>query len=299
MKKILILCIVLSMTVCGYSSGFSSLKLGADARSGGLGMAYTALSNDGSGGFWNPAGLVTAPRHDMVLSIYRWIQGTRTEFLGFGSGNGRNGFGIYIFHTQVTDLEYRLDVPTNDPLGTFSDHEMVLGLSWAREIRKNIMLGITLKGLYQKIFTDEATGLAVDIGALWQVWDDGLRIGAVVQNIGRTSKLQEMSIKLPLMWKAGLAYPVKAAGGIWTFTADGLKERDFPFRFHSGMEYLWGGMIAGRIGYQAGYAVDGIKTRDITAGLGILWSGYRLDYSYMPFYSDLGDVHRLSLSFQW
>jgi len=299
MKKQLIVFIVLFAALNSHGSGFPSLKMGVDARSGGLGMAYTAISCDGSGGFWNPAGLATMEHHDMVLSMYRWIQGARSEFLGFGSGNGTAGIGVYLFHTQVTDLEYRLDVPSDDPLGTFSDHEIVLGLSYARAIKKQLTLGMTLKGLYQKIFTDEATGLAVDIGVLWEMWENGLRTGIVVQNLGRTSKLQETSISLPLTLKAGLAWPLNALGGIWTLTADGLKERDFPFHLHTGMEYLWGGMIAGRLGYQTGYTIDSIKTRDITAGLGIIWSGYRLDYSYMPFYSDLGDVHRLSFSVQW
>ena len=48
MKRFYILSIVIIATSFAHGGGFPSLKLGADARSGSMGMAGTALSSDGT-----------------------------------------------------------------------------------------------------------------------------------------------------------------------------------------------------------------------------------------------------------
>ena len=295
MKKLYVILVCLTFLFSSvYSGGFSSLKLGTDARSGGMGMAFTALSNTGSGGFWNPAGLATMQKHHIQLSVHKWIQGVRNEFVGYGSGNGRSGFGIFFLHTQISDLEYRIAAPTPEPIGTFSNHEIILGISYAKKVKRRVSCGITIKGLYEKIFTDEATGIAVDLGVLWELKKNGFRIGGGIQNIGETGKLQEETIELPVTWKFGFAFPLDRLGGKWIFVLDAIQELHLPFHVHSGMEFTWRDILMARAGYQTGY-----ETRNVTAGLGFKWTVYQLDYSFMPLQTGLGDAHRLSLGIYW
>lgn len=276
-----------------WSEGFPTLKLGAGGRASALGLAYTALSDDGSAGFWNAAGLCFIGRNDVVLSVHRWIGDVQSEFVGFGWGDGRTGFGIHMLYTEVGGIEHRI-VPSPTPLAVFSSHEFVGGISFARMIGRRISVGLTAKVLYEKIFFDEALGAACDIGFLWKVWDEGLRVGGVLQNMGKTGRLQDEAIALPFTGRLGLAFSVFGLGGKWVFVADGVKERDFPFHLHSGVEYGWKDVLYLRCGYQTGY-----ETRDLTWGMGVAWHGFRLDYTTMPFRRGIGDSHRLTVGVGW
>lgn len=273
--------------------GFPSLKLGADARSGGLGLAGTALTGGSTAAYWNPAGLSQMTQKDILLSIHRWVEGVHSEFLSFGWGNGDWGFGLHAMYTEVGDIEYR-DVPSPQPLTTFSASELALGLSLAKAIHERISVGLTVKMLYEKIFIDEAFGIAADFGIQWEIWEEGLRAGGVIQNVGSTGKLDEESIDLPVTARVGLAYPTAIGEGRFTGVVDLVKEKDFPVHLHGGIEAGYRGILFVRAGYQTGY-----ETRGVTGGIGFAWKGYRLDYAYMPVGGGFGDSHRLSVGIGW
>ena len=294
MRNVLIFMAVFSIGITqGFCQGFPTLKLGGGSRAGAMGMAYTALSDDGSAGFWNPAGLSFLRQRDVLLSIHRWIEDVNSEFVCFGWGNQNSGMGIHLLYTEVGGIEHRI-VPSPTPLAVFSVHEVIGGISYARKVHERLSIGLTLKMLYEKIFVDEAWGIAGDLGFLWKVWDEGLRIGGVLQNVGRTGRLQEEEISLPVTGRIGMAFPVQILRGRWIFVVDGVKERGSRFHIHGGGEYGWNGVLYFRCGYQAGYEIRGV-----TGGVGVVWRGYRLDYSYMPLRGGLGDSHRLTVGIGW
>ena len=293
-KTILFVIFFLSIHSGVFGSGFPSLKIGTDAQLTAMGFAGTALAENGASSFWNPATLPFIQGKKLIFSYHRWIQDVQSQFIGFGTGFSNIGFGAYLLYTEVGDMGYRIAIPTPDPLGTFSDHEMVAGISFAYQAIRSLSIGLSMKLYYQKLFTDESTGLGGDVGVLYEVWKEGLRIGGVVQNIGKTGKLREESIELPLLVKFGAAVPVSIGDGRLLCAVDGEQEKDFPFYLHGGLEYGWQDLLYVRLGYQTGN-----ETRWITGGMGVRWRHYRLDYSYMPLRSSLGDSHRLSFGFEW
>jgi len=290
MRKIL-LCFTIIVLLTGkvFGSGFSSLKLGGSARVGGMGMACTALADRGSVGYWNPASLTILNKTDFVFSVNKWLKDFRNEFIGFARGDRQSGVGIHLLYTEVGGIQQRIG-PSPLPLSVFSAHEFIAGISYARRIQKQISIGITLKMFYEKIFIEEARGLGGDIGLLWELPGGWLRLGAVLQNLGKTEKLRDQDIELPLTARLGLALPIEFLGAQWNFVIDGVKERSFPFHIHGGLEYGWRGVFFLRCGYQAGYT-----NRGFTGGMGVVWGRYKLDYSYMPFRSGLQDIHRFSM----
>lgn len=295
MKKYLAICLLtgLIVPVSSSGSGFSSLRFGGDARSAAAGMAAVAAGNTGAAGFWNPAGLADLESWDMIVSVQRWMQDVRSEFLGVGHGNGSTGLGLHILYTTVGDMEHRT-AATPEPLGLFSSHELVMGLSYARRLGKRLRLGITAKAYYEKLFLDEALGGGADIGLLYLIRENGLRLGASVQNLGKTSTLYEDDIDLPVTLRAGAALPFSGPGGQWLLLADGVQVRNLPFHLHTGIEWNWQERLYVRLGYQSGY-----DNRDLSGGLGIVWHRLRLDYSYTPIASGLGDSHRVAFGTSW
>lgn len=294
MKKLLSIILILTLSVSVvFAEGFPSLKMAGTARSEAMGFAYTTVVNDGSAGFWNPAGLMQIPRRDAVISVHRWIQDVRSEFAGFGWKGQKNGWGFHILYTDAGEIEQRT-VPSPTPISTFSAHELIAGISYSRKILPGLDVGMTGKFLYEKIYIEEAVGWALDFGFLYSIWENGPRLGGVLQNLGKTNALRDEEIELPMTGRFGVSYVLNIINGVWTIAVDGVKEKGFPFHVHSGIEYTWKKMLSLRFGYQSGY-----DTRDISAGLGVYIGRYRLGYSYMPLGLGLGDSHRFSFGIGW
>ena len=103
--------------------------------------------------------------------------------------------------------------------------------------------------------------------------------------------MRDDEIPLPLTLRAGMAYRVTAdpINGNMLLTADVSKASDYRTILHSGLEYR----LDRRFTLRGGYLL-GQDERGFSAGIGLGFNIYRLDYAYVPFDYDLGDTHRLT-----
>jgi hypothetical protein len=278
----------------GLGSGFPSLKLGADARIAALGNAGVAWTGDASAGFRNPAGLALGRSRDFEFSMHRWFTGVKSGFLGAAFRGETSGFGCHVLYTEVGDIQYRLDAPSTDPAGEFAANELAAGVSYARLLAPGISAGVTLKWFYEKIFVDEASGLGGDIGVSYALGKNGWRVGAAVQNIGKTGKLAAESIELPFEARIGVALPVRSRFGDWLFLVDGSKDREHPVRGRAGAEFAWKAALFVRAGVQTGF-----ETHFLSGGLGVATGRLRLDYAFTPLRKGLGDSHWATVHATW
>ncbi len=274
----------------GYSQGFLSLKLGADSRTAALGMSGTVLNEYGSTGYWNPAGLSFLNGRYLQFTHHRWIQGVRSNFLGYDQGGGKHSFGFHLLFTEVGGIEQRT-VPSPEPESIFSFYELVLGVSYSRKIKDNLSLGLTLKGLAEKLHIEQAFAVACDLGLQYAFYKDKLRMGAAVQHLGRSGKLDEERIELPTCLRLGVCYTDIFMGARYRLLLDGIAEKN-TVHLLGGGEITLSDIFSVRVGYQGGY-----KVKSITAGLGIEWNNIGIDYGYMPVKRGLGDSHRLTCRF--
>jgi len=272
-------------------SGFPSLKLGADARFAAMGNAGTASGLDASAGYRNPAGLAGDSCTEAVFSLHRWWQGVRSGFLGIAFKGRKSGGAFHLLYTGVPDIEYRVSEPSPEPAGRFSSVEMTAGASYGRSLTPSLSAGISLKFYYEKIFVEETIGFGGDIGMNYTLSGRGLRIGAAVQNIGKTGKLASEPIELPLAAKVGVAAPLTSGSGNALLLLDCVKERDSRLHVHGGAEFTWRKLLFLRAGYQTGY-----ETHGVSAGIGFSFLKTRLDYSLLPMSKGLGDSHRFSVN---
>jgi hypothetical protein len=60
--------------------GMQFLKLGVDARAIGMGEAYTAVTDDISSVFWNPAGLAPSFQNQVFFSHTNWPADIMQEY---------------------------------------------------------------------------------------------------------------------------------------------------------------------------------------------------------------------------
>lgn len=287
-KRFFLFFIVCILPLKGYASGFASLKLASDARFGALGNAGVALFGDPSIGFRNPGGLVFGTP-GMEVSFAQWMKDAQSGFLAFSIPGSRTGFGFHLLYTEIGNLEYRL-VPSPEPLGTFSFHEGIAGMGFAQKIFPWLSLGVNAKLFYEKIFVDEALGWGLDFGGeipIFSTWTWGM----VLQNVGKTAKLANASISLPLTFRTGTAFSFFTPWVNGLLLADVVKEEDSQWHFHFGMEFEKWKNVYFRVGYQSGYALYGMTT-----GIGIQWKKYRMDYAYIPMKSGFGNHSRISMN---
>ncbi len=274
------------------SAGLAFLKVGIGARAVGMSEAFTAAADDAFALYWNPAGIAGVSGVDLGLMHAEWFQDVRLEYFGAVMGRGKNAFGLSFTFNTTGDIERR-DGPSAEPLGTFDAHDLAWGFSYARRLNGRWRAGGSLKALYEKIHLDGGWGWALDAGVLYDTPINGLTAGGSVRNLGPKMTLKDESFKLPSVVTLGLCYrPEKLqfeSGGL-LLGVDLSKPVDNRLRIHLGGEWHLQDLVALRSGYGIGY-----DERGLAAGLGLHQGRWSIDYAWVPYSSDLGDTHRISL----
>jgi len=273
------------------SVGLPFLKLGVGGRAIGMGEAYSALSNDASGVYYNPAGISFGSGDEVTLMHKQWVFGTTTEFLGAVVHSQDLTFGFGLNSTNVDDIEIREEPGPAE--GTFGLHDLAVSAAASWRIDTSLSIGATGKFLYEKIYVDESNGEAFDFGARYQC-NRNVALAAVITNIGSMSTLLNEPIVLPAGARFGASFQSTPADNIaFTVASDMLKTfKDSGTLIDLGGEVAYSSFIAFRAGYQFGYEAKGFS-----AGFGLRYRLIQLDYAYVPFLDQLGDTHTFALTF--
>lgn len=274
------------------SAGLAFLKVGVGARAVGMGEAFTAAADDAFALYWNPAGIADIDGVDLGLMHAEWFQDVRLEYIGAVWGRTSDAFGLSFSFNTTGEIERR-DRPSAEPLGTFDAHDLAWGFSYARRLGERWRAGGSFKALYEKIHLDDGWGWAVDAGVLYDTPIEGLTAGGGLRNLGPEMTLRDESFKLPMVVSLGLGYRpdrLQLESGGLLLGADLSKPVDNSLRIHLGGEWHFQDMVALRSGYGIGY-----DERGLAAGLGLRQGRWTVDYAWVPYSSDLGDTHRISL----
>ena len=262
-------------------AGLSSLRLSAGARPAAMADIGAALAGPDAA---NPAALAASGQRAYAFSHNAWIEGIAQEHAHLVYQRAHSAWALRAQVWQADGLELRTG-PSSEPLGEFGVYELSTGIAYARHLQSGLRLGGQLKLVRQSISTAVASGWAVDLGLLHALSAD-LTLGAALLNAGRMNELERTATPLPTEARAGLMY-----SGLERFTLgfEAQKARDSDLSLHLGSEYRASRRLALRLGYQTA------ENRHISAGLGLIVGSWTVDYAYIPFSSELGEAHRLSL----
>ncbi len=282
-------------------SGLSFLQIGADASALARGDAGVATDAGAFATYWNPAGLAENGGSEIAVSHHVWIADIRTYAASGRFRFGSGGIGIFVTATGSGDLEAR-ERP-GDPDGFFDAQFVNAGIAYGRSLGP-VRAGITLKYLTERIFTHSANGYAFDFGLQVSTMKDGLRLGAVLQNLGKMEKLNAEATKLPRLMRVGLEiFPFRiltAGDGAALLSTSLLLEVSHntvteTTHYHIGLSGEVLETITARIGY-----ISHDELRDISAGLGLEISGMKFDYAVLPFEDGFGGpAHILTLAYMY
>lgn len=201
------------------------LLISPNARAGGMGEAFVALSDDVSASYWNPAGLAFQEGMQFTSMYSKWLPQFNLDDLYFMFGAYRQSIeGVGTVGLNITYINLGEQTITDetgpDPIGTFNSNEWALSLSYATLLSESFGVGLNVRYIRSNLSSvgagaekgdGQANAFAVDIGLLKKnFFVDRLNLGLNISNIGPKITFVDASQAdpLPTNFKLGFAYRV-------------------------------------------------------------------------------------------
>ncbi len=272
-------------------SGGAVLAMPVGAAPAGMGEAYVSREGDIYSLHYNTTGISSIKDPQMSLLYQRGIAGDNFGALLFGMpfDFGSLAAGVVYYNAgNITLIDLSAQERTVN-----AQQDFYFNIGYAREIIDNLSLGINAKFLHSTLVEEfSASAFGFDAGAVYRISLDEIpvNIGASVQNIGTPVQYIDEGDNLPILVRAGASASLKEMDVPLIVAADGIMlPADNSIKCNLGAEYSVGEMLALRAGYKLGYDAE-----SITAGFGVMFDMFRLDYSF-GFVSGLESTHKVSV----
>ena len=300
-------------------SGMQWLSIPVGARAAALGGAYTAVANDASSIFWNPAGVALTRGGNFFLTQTKWIADINVNAGAISYDAGQYGFFTVSFAAVDWGVFHGTRRSDNtagfEETGDFSPTDWGAGVGYARRVSDRFALGGHLKYLHENLgsnlegkmdsgteYTAKMSLFAFDFGTIYYTGYKDLRLAMSLQNFSQEKKYRVDHFPLPLTFKFGMAMNL---AGLWTaesphsitLSIDAIHPRDYTERLNFGLEYGFKEMLFLRGGYKTNYDEE-----DFTLGGGVKYEtgdlALGLDYSYIQF-KNFDAVQMFAVNFQF
>jgi hypothetical protein len=167
------------------SAGGQELRLPVGSRGTALGGAVVADVTGVESIFWNPAGLANTTGTEAMFSHQPYLADIDVNFVGVVTrieDFGTVGFGAKI--VSIGDIEETTEDYSDGTGRTFSPTLSVVSLSYARILTSNVSFGFSTMFINEKIFEVSASGIAFDVGIIFDPNWNGLKLGMAIKNYG-------------------------------------------------------------------------------------------------------------------
>lgn len=316
------------------TTGAAFLKIGV-GRSTAMGEAFTAIADDASACYFNPAGLAHVGRQ-VQLNHVDWIADINHDHLAVvlpWTNFGTLSFAVTAL--SMGDMEQTMiDNPgtrAREDEGTglkFSAADFAFGVTYSRIITDKLAFGFTARAVQQTVWDMSASALGVDLGLFYNTGFRSLRIGATVSNFGTQLAFSGRQLEygitwpdsgppglrgnyrtdgmpLPTLFRFGIAYDLMdTEQSKLTAAVDLTHPSDINETINFGLEYGYSNLFFLRGGYilnvDQKYAESVGRLSGLTAGCGVKTEPTQglnlgLDYTFR-FLKYLKPTHRVQLT---
>jgi hypothetical protein len=277
------------------------LKIGPSSRPTGMGGAFTALADDASATYWNPAGMVDVTNTAIMLEHTFW---PADMALDYASAVFTMPFlpGTWGASARALSMDPQKERTIFLPGGTgreFDAGDMSFGLSYAQFFTDKFSAGATVHFVHSGLAEKSVNTYTIDFGLIYRIGFRGMRLGMMIQSLGGKVDYDSRDAKIPTTFKVGLSMAAYRRGA---HSLNGVGEFSHPSdnteTVNLGGEYEFNQFFYLRGGYNFGY-----DARGAAAGFGLRidttqTSDLDFGYSWEDF-GFLGDVHRLSVGFSY
>lgn len=273
---------------------------GAGAKSLGMGKAFFAVADDASATYWNPANLPSFDRKEVMALHATLFADTSYNFLSYVHPTAKYGvFGanlVRLYSGGFEKIAISIDPKSQDivkveNLGTFEDSRLAFTAAYGKKIRENLSIGLAGKYISHTLDESVSGGITFDLSMMLEGINHTLpdiKVGFGIQNIIAAS-FGDTEDKLPIIFRTGVSHPFMKKRVLVAFDIE--KSLTANLGWHIGMEYWLMNYLAMRLGFEGEGGI-----RETTAGFGLKYKDYGLDYAFA--FHDLGLSHRVSGSWK-
>ncbi len=244
-----------------------------------MGGAFSAVADDASAIFWNPAGLSRIGNQEIMV--------TNADLYGLGIQDNFTAFVLPLSLNHVAAVGWYRSGYDDDELGF---GENIIDLSYG--FRPYSWLSVGGAGKYLTRRTDldgvevsSGSGRGLDLAVLVTPWR-GLRLGLVGQDVFDT--------KIEYEQGSSEAYPRNARfAAAYSFGSRGIVAVDIDDRYHLGGEMRFFDMVALRAGIEKDR--EGSGNPQYSFGGGVEYGVFRFDYAYVD-HPVLDATHHVGVS---
>ncbi|MHB2149617.1 PorV/PorQ family protein [Calditrichota bacterium LG25] len=296
------------------------LEIGAGARAVAMGEAFTAIADEASAMYWNPAGISLLKTNQVSFNYMNWLVSMKYLYAGGVIRAGVYGsFGVSVTSLTTPEMTVRT-VEEPEGLGIRYDAaDLALGLTYARKLTQRFSFGATFKLIQRRIWHMSTNGIAFDFGVLYNLPVKNLKLGMSITNFGsklqiqgvdamvftdidqskagnNTSVLSHLRTKkwsLPIVFRFGLSYLiVNNKYNRIIIAGDFIHPNNNFESVNLGAEYCFMNTFVLRAGYKSLFLDN--SEEGLTLGLGISYMNFRFDYSFMNM-KHLQDIQQFSV----
>jgi hypothetical protein len=284
------------------------LTLPSSSRALALGESWSAIADDESALFYNPAQLARVRGLGVGVSLQNYVASTTLGAFAVAVPltHGTVGFGLQLLDYGSADEIVPEDgsggqvgTPTGSTV-TAQDMAFTLGYGIAFGSRHELRVGAAIEYARQQVASYSGGAVAGDFGAAYSL-ASGWELSAAVQHMGSNLTLAQVSAPLPFTWRAAVAAPMVRAN---TFTLRPMAEvRQVSGADVTGVLGAEGSWHTGTSGTllsaRAGYAFRGSTDAraPFTVGAGITLGRLQVDYAYEGFDLIGGATNRVGVRF--
>jgi len=285
---------------------FEFLKTPYSARGAAMANNLVAIKGDVDAIFYNPAALSGIAENRWTISYVDHLLDLQGGQLAYTRPTKFGNVGLGLLYFNYGDFQ-ETDQFGEETGRNFGASEFALATSLSNTLGQGFDYGINLKYIYSSLDTYNASGLAFDGGIIYtsERFTD-FQVGISVSNVGfilsdYTSTKEKMPLFLRLGFSKRLEHlPLLFSASLNDMTLNTGDAVDILKRFSLGGEFDISQVIKLRIGYDNGInqsvqSLGGRNFGGVSAGLGINWKNFRLDYAFSN-YGDLGTQNRLGVT---
>ena len=290
-------------------SAFTFLKIAPDPRGASLGESFTAISDDASAVYWNPAGIVRTGRNEVQFAQTSWFADISHRFAALTyQVTSSDAIGLSLLSLSTDPIPVRT---VTQPTGTgqsFTYMDLAIGLSYSRRMTDQFSFGVTARYLHETIAELTMTNVVFDLGAFYATGFGSSRFAIVLSHFGNVShptgsvtneRVGEINtfeeFSPPTQFRLGFAIePWQDENNRLTTTVQLNHPNDNAEHISIGAEYAWSELIMLRIGYRFNVQEQTSPMFGIGVRVPVGDLAARADYAAVP-YSFLGTVHRIAI----
>jgi hypothetical protein len=314
---------VLAQTKVGTTVG-TFLMIEPSARVGAMGNAGVTLDDEIQAAYYNPAAIGHMTGSGAQFTHSPWFASINYDYVGAVAYLGNFG-NLYASVTSLNSGE--IDVRTvEQPEGTgerYKATDLAFGLGYGRQVSDRFSVGVQMMYMQETIWHSTLGGFAINMGTLYKISPDGLRIGASISNLGTRGKYDGRDLRiqydqnpdvygdnpnlpaelftndfpLPILFRVGLGYPINLdENNKIELVADAFHPSDNTESVSFGGEWLFFKTFAVRGGYQHLFEKD--SEVGLTLGAGVQYEAdtFRVFFDYgWASHKSLEKVQRMTL----